>query len=229
MNKSLKRLDLEYVDIVLAHRPDHFTPLEEVVRAFNHVIDKGQAFYWGTSEWPAATIAAACEIANRLGMVGPITEQSQYHLFHRDRVEREYHDIFKTYGIGEMIWSPLASGILTGKYNNGIPEDSRFATSFKSGAEGLKSEEGKQKIEMVKKLTTIAEKLNSTVASLAIAWVLKNDNASNVILGATKVEQLKENLKALEVLPKLTPEIMKEIDGVTEPYVSKDPEGYMRK
>lgn len=216
--ESLARLQLEYVDIIFAHRPDVNTPMEEVVRAFNYVIEKGWAFYWGTSEWSAQQIEEAYSVSARLGLIAPIAEQCQHHMFHRERPEKEYAPLYRNYGIGTTVWSPLAYGLLTGKYNDGVPENSRLAKEafFKETKEGLSSGEGQAKIEKVKKITAIAEKLGTTTAALALAWVARHPNTSTVILGASKPEQVTENLKAIEVIPKLTPEILEEIDGILE-------------
>jgi len=216
---SLKRLGLDYVDIIYAHRPDVNTPMEEVVRSFNHVIEQGWAFYWGTSEWTAQQLQEAYVIAEKLHLIGPATEQSQYNLFHREKVEKEFRYLQKQYGLGNTIWSPLASGLLTGKYNDGIPEGSRFANHkdfFDSTAKELQSEAGKAKIEKVKKLTKLAERLGGSVGQLSLAWATKHEGVSSVILGATKVEQLQENIKAVELIPKLTPEVMAEIEEIVQ-------------
>ncbi|KAI5893618.1 Aldo/keto reductase [Schizophyllum commune H4-8] len=216
--ESLARLQLEYVDVIFAHRPDVNTPMEEIVRAFNYVIEKGWAFYWGTSEWSAQQLEEAFHVASRLNLIGPVAEQCQHHMFHRERPEKEYAPIYRNYGVGTTVWSPLAYGLLTGKYNNGVPEDSRLAKEpfFKDTKDGLSNAEGQAKIEKVKKITTIAEKLGTTTAALALAWVARHPNTSTVILGASKPEQIIENLKAIEVLPKLTPEILAEIDDILQ-------------
>jgi voltage-dependent potassium channel beta subunit len=184
---SLQRLQLEYVDLIYCHRPDPTTPIEETVWAMHNIIESGQAFYWGTSEWSAGEIVAAIEIAERHHLHKPVTEQPEYNLFTRDRVEKEYARLFKDYGYGATTWSPLASGLLSGTYNNGIPKDSRA-------------------------LEPLARELNCTLAQFAIAWVLKNPNLSAVITGASRVEQVRENMKAIEVAPKITPESLQRID-----------------
>ncbi|KAG6919860.1 hypothetical protein DXG01_015567 [Tephrocybe rancida] len=215
--ECLERLGLDYVDVLFAHRPDNTVPMEEIVRAFNYVIEKGQAFYWATSEWSAREIEEAYHVAEKLNLVGPIAEQCQHHMFHRERPEKEYEPLYRKYGLGTTTWSSLASGLLTGKYNDGIPEGSRFATTamFKSTVESLQQEEGKEKIRKVRELTKLAaDELQTTPAALALAWVAKNPNTSTVILGASSPEQLKENLKALEVLPRLTPEILGKIEAI---------------
>ncbi|KAL7418477.1 hypothetical protein Q5752_006935 [Cryptotrichosporon argae] len=219
---SLERLQLDYVDIIFAHRPDPTTPMEETVRAFNWLIDNNKAFYWGTSEWDARQIQQAKEIARRLHLIGPTAEQPHYSMLHRERFEKEYAPLFEHEGLGSTIWSPLESGLLTGKYNNGVPDGSRFHTNpefFKETVKKLESPEGKAKIEKVKKLTEIAEnELQTSTSNLALAWTLLNKNVSTCILGATKPEQLKENVKALGVYKQLLakPELVKKIEAVLD-------------
>jgi aryl-alcohol dehydrogenase-like predicted oxidoreductase len=172
---------------------------------------------WGTSEWSAAQIQEANDIAEKYNLIAPIVEQPQYNAFHRERFEKEYAPLYEKFQYGTTIWSPLASGLLTGKYNDGIPDDSRFATNkdfFKDTVEKLQSDEGKAKIEKVKKLTKIAEKFDASMAQLALAWAAKNPNVSTVILGATKPQQVHDNCAALKLLPKLTPEVMEEIESI---------------
>jgi aryl-alcohol dehydrogenase-like predicted oxidoreductase len=193
--------------------------MKEIVEAFTQTIQMNLAYYWGTSEWSAEQIEEACAIAEKYHLIAPIVEQPQYNAFHRERFEKEYAPLYKKYQYGTTIWSPLDSGMLTGKYNDGIPEDSRFATNpefFKNRIEGLKSEEGQAKIKKVKELTKIAEKLDATTTQLALAWAAKNPNVSTVILGATKVEQVRDNCGAIKLLPKLTPEIMEEIEKILD-------------
>jgi voltage-dependent potassium channel beta subunit len=218
LNASLKRLQMDYVDIVYAHRPDPDTPMEEIVRAFNHVIDQGKAFYWGTSEWSAEQISEAHGIAQRLGLVGPVVEQPQYNMFWRERVEKEYAPLYAKYGLGTTVWSPLASGVLTGKYNQGVPEGSRLSIQnnniIKRMREGLDTPEGREKLAKVELLSEIASRLGCTCAQLALAWCAKNPNVSSVITGASRPEQVIENVNALKVIPLLTPEIMQEIDKI---------------
>ena len=220
LKSSLKRLQQPYVDVVFAHRPDYATPMKEIVEGFTQAIrNLNLAYYWGTSEWSATQIMEATQIAEKYNLIAPIAEQPQYNTFHRDRFEVEYAPLFKQFQYGTTTWSPLDSGLLTGKYNNGIPEDSRFATNkafYDSTIKSLKEPEGQAKIEKVKKLTTVAEKLGGTVAQLALAWTAKNENVSTVILGATKVNQIVDNCAALKILPKLTPDIMEEIEGILE-------------
>jgi len=220
LNESLERLQMDYVDIVFAHRPDSTVPMAEVVRAFNHLINTGKAFYWATSEWSARQIEEAHHVATDLKLIAPIAEQCQYNCFKRPRFEVEYSGLYKSYGYGTTIFSALASGLLTGKYNNGIPEGSRFHHNkdfFSSTIKSLQEEEGKEKVRKVKELTIVAEQdLGCTVSQLALAWVASNPHASTIILGATKPEQLLENLKALEVLPKMTDEIYKKINAILD-------------
>jgi len=218
LNASLKRLQLDYVDLVYAHRPDRSTPIEETVRAFNHLIETGKAFYWGTSEWNADEIATAWRVADKLNLIGPLMEQPQYNMLARERVEKDYVLLYEHYGTGLTIFSPLKIGILTGKYNDGIPEDSRLAQSSDNFTKMMNKRFGdenwKKEIEQVKALKPIADKVGCDQAALAMAWVLKNPNVSSAITGASKVEQVHKSVRALDVVPKLTDEIMKEIDEV---------------
>ncbi|KAF6750710.1 voltage-gated potassium channel beta-2 subunit [Ephemerocybe angulata] len=217
---SLARLGLDYVDVLFAHRPDPTVPIEETVRAFNFLIDQGLTFYWATSEWSSREIEEAHQVAGRLGLVGPVAEQCQHHMFHRERPEAEYAPLYARYGMGTTTWSSLASGLLTGKYNDGIPEGSRFNKhsedfKFKKTVQELKSPEGKEKIRKIRELTKLAnEELQTTPAALALAWVAASPNTSTVILGASSPEQVLENLKALEMLPRLTQEIMEKIEAI---------------
>ncbi|KAI1086957.1 Aldo/keto reductase [Rostrohypoxylon terebratum] len=220
LKSSLARLQQPYVDVVFAHRPDPATPMKEIVEGFTQVIQNlNLAYYWGTSEWSATQIMEATQIAERYNLIAPVVEQPQYNAFHRQRFEVEYAPLFNQFKYGTTIWSPLASGLLTGKYNDGIPEGSRFAKHgdfFSNTIKSLQNEEGKAKIEKVKKLTAVAERLGGSTASLALAWTLKNPNVSTVILGATKVEQIEENVKALKFAEKLTPEVMEEIEKILD-------------
>ncbi|BCY17697.1 MAG: aldo/keto reductase [Chloroflexi bacterium] len=212
INGSLKRLDLEYVDLIFCHRPDPTTPIEETVWAMHNIIEWGKALYWGTSEWSAAEIIAAIEIAERHHLHKPVMEQPQYNMFVRRRVEVEYARLFTDYGYGATTWSPLASGLLTGKYNNGIPEGSRGDLP---GYEWLKDHLTNQNaIAKVRQLQGIAADLGTTMAQMALAWCLKNPNVSTVITGASRVGQVQENLKALNVVEKLTPEVMQKIEVI---------------
>ena len=219
MNQSLARLQLDYVDLIYAHRPDRNTPIEETVRAFNHIINTGKAFYWGTSEWNADEIASAWRVADKLGLIGPLMEHPQYNMLARQRVDSDYVSLYEHYGLGLTIFSPLKTGILTGKYNNGIPSDSRLSHTdndpfIKSMNERYGDESWKKELEIVRKLKPVAEKLGITQSTLAYAWVLKNKNVSSAITGASKPEQVYESAKALDAYKKLTDEIMKEIEGI---------------
>lgn len=212
MNAALRRLQMEYVDLVFCHRPDPETPIEETVRAMDILIKQGKAFYWGTSEWSAAEIMAADGIARRYGLTPPNMEQPQYNMFVRERFEKEYAPLYKELGYGTTIWSPLASGLLSGKYNNGIPADSRAALP---GYEWLKDHVIKpERIEKVKQLAPIAADLGCTLAQMALAWCLTNPNVSTVITGASRPEQVHENMVALDVLPKLTDDVLARIEDV---------------
>lgn len=210
INGSLERFKLDYVDVIYCHRPDKTTPIEETVWAMHNIIEWGKAMYWGTSEWSAAEIVEAIAIAEKHHLHKPVTEQPQYNLFERGRMSGEYVRFYQDYGYGSTIWSPLASGLLTGKYNNGIPKNSRGALK---GYEWLHdSLKNKEKLAKVAALGKIAEELDCTTAQLALAWCLKNPNVSTVITGATSVKQLKENMKAAEVAPKITLEVLEKID-----------------
>jgi voltage-dependent potassium channel beta subunit len=212
---SLRRLALDFVDVIFCHRPDPHTPIEETVHALHDIIAQGKALYWGTSEWSADEIRAAHEIAERHHWHKPIVEQPQYHLFHRRRVEQEYARLYEDIGLGLTTWSPLASGLLTGKYRAGIPNDSRGAMpSLSFLRDGLTD---KARNEAVAKLEELAKELGGSVAQLAIAWVNRNPRVSTVILGASRLSQLQENLKAIELTPKLTPEVLAAIDDITKP------------
>jgi len=212
---SLGRLQLDYVDLLFCHRPDPDTPIEETVRAMNHVINQGKALYWGTSEWSAADIEAAVKIARQERLAAPAMEQPQYNLLHRERVEKEYAPLYDDPGIGTTIWSPLASGLLTGKYDAGEPAGTRTSHP---GMEWLREEilgaAARPKIEKVKRLKRVADEIGCTRAQLSIAWCLKNPNVSSVITGATRRSQMIENLGALEVVPRLTPDVMRGIEEV---------------
>ena len=212
---SLARLQLEHVDLVYCHRPDPQTPIEETVWAMSDIITSGKALYWGTSEWSAADIRAAWEIAERHHLHKPVVEQPEYNLFHRRRVEQEYARLYDDIGLGLTTWSPLASGLLTGKYKAGVPEGSRG--SMESMAFLRDKLTDKAKNEAVAQLEAIAARLGGSMAQLAIAWVNRNPRVSSVILGASRLGQLQDNLKALELTPKLTPEVLAEIDAIATP------------
>jgi voltage-dependent potassium channel beta subunit len=212
INGSLQRLQLDYVDLIFCHRPDRSTPVEETVWAMHNIIEWGKALYWGTSEWEAGDIVAAIEIAERHHLHKPVMEQPEYNLFKRDRFEREYARLFKDYGYGSTTWSPLASGLLTGKYSSGIPKDSRGALK---GYDWLKGRlTNPESLAKVRALEAVAKELDCTVSQLSIAWVLKNPNVSTVITGASRVEQVRENMGAAEVTSKITPEIMARMDEI---------------
>ncbi|HSR66656.1 MAG TPA: aldo/keto reductase [Acidobacteriota bacterium] len=212
---ALERLQMDYVDLVFCHRPDLETPVEETVRAMSHLVESGLAYYWGTSEWSAERIREAYEVARRLHLIPPTMEQPQYNMFHRRRVEVEYLRLYQEIGLGTTIWSPLASGLLTGKYNDGVPEGSRLDTE---GYEWLRSmlegEEGRRKIETVKRLQPVADELGCSLAQLALAWCLNNPHVSTVITGATRPEQVVENMKSLKVAEALTPDLMQRIEDI---------------
>ncbi len=210
---SLQRFGLDFIDLVYCHRPDPHTPIEETVWAMSDMITRGKALYWGTSEWSAADIRAAWDIAERHHLHKPVMEQPQYHLFHRKRVEEEYARLYEDIGLGLTTWSPLASGLLTGKYKSGIPGDSRGAMKGMGFLE--KSLTDAAKNAAVGRLEGIAAELGCSVSQLAIAWVAKNPHVSTVITGASKASQLQSNLGAVEVLPKLTPEVLAKIDEAT--------------
>ena len=213
---ALKRLQMDYVDLIFCHRPDKDTPIEETVRAMTHLIDRGWAYYWGTSEWSAFEIRQAHDIARREHLIPPTMEQPQYHMFHRERFEKEYARLYKEIGLGTTIWSPLASGLLTGKYNNGIPEGTRVTLEgYAWLKERFESDAARQQIEKVRRLTKeVAEPLGCSMAQLALAWCLKNPNVSTVITGASKFTQVHENMKALEVVGQLSEDVMANIDEI---------------
>jgi voltage-dependent potassium channel beta subunit len=220
LNGSLERFQLDYVDILFCHRSDKTTPIEETVWAIHNLIEWGKAMYWGTSEWDADEIVKAIEIAEKHHLHKPITEQPQYNLFERTRLEKEYARIFKDYGYGSTIWSPLASGLLTGKYQNGIPKKSRGALK---GYEWLHERlTDKARLAKVETLGKIANKLDCTTAQLALAWCLKNPNVSTVMTGATSVKQVQENMKAVEVVPEITPDVMNQIDKAFDVHKEED-------
>ena len=207
---SLQRLDMEYVDILYCHRADESTPIEETVWAMHNIIERGQALYWGTSEWEAAQILEALEVAERHHLHKPIVEQPVYNLFEQHRFGEEYNAVYKEHGYGSTIWSPLASGILTGKYQDGIPEDSRGAVE---GYEFLqKGLQNKERLAAVDRLEPIARAMGSTLAQFSLAWCLQNSSVSTVLTGASRVAQVHENMKALNFAKKFTPDVMAEID-----------------
>ncbi len=222
INASLKRLQMDYVDLVFCHRPDMEAPIEETVWAMNQVIRQGKAFYWGTSEWSATEIMEAYGVARREHLIPPSMEQPQYHMFHRQKVESEFLRLYREIGLGTTIWSPLASGLLTGKYNQGIPKGSRLdLEGFGWLKERLDDEAWKENLRKLNDLEKIAKDLGGTLAQLALAWCLKNPNVSTVITGASKAEQVRENMKALEIYQKLDDGVMAHIDEV----LGNKPEG----
>jgi voltage-dependent potassium channel beta subunit len=207
---SLQRLDLEYVDLVYCHRSDPATPIEETVRAMHDIIERGKALYWGTSEWEAADILAAIEIAERHHLHKPMVEQPVYNLFQQHRFGRDYDAVYREKGYGSTTWSPLASGLLTGKYQDGIPADSRGALK---GYEWLREElQDERRLAAVKALAPIASDMGATLAQFSIAWCLQNPHVSTVITGASRVEQVRENMKALDFVDKFGDDVMAEID-----------------
>ncbi len=211
-HEALQRLQVDYLDIYFCHRPDKNVPIEEVVWTMNHLMQQGKILYWGTSEWSGVEIMEAHRVAQEYKLIGPVVEQPQYNLLEREKVENEFLMVFKTVGMGTTIWSPLASGLLSGKYNEGIPEGSRFALE---GFDWLRDRWiVDEKLAKVKRLTDLATEMGTPVSTLAIAWTIKNPNVTTAILGATKKEQLIENLKALDVLPRLTEEVMEKIEGI---------------
>jgi voltage-dependent potassium channel beta subunit len=217
LDASLARLQLDYVDLLFCHRPDKRTPIEETVRAMNHVINQGKAFYWGTSEWSSQEIMEAHLIARREHLIPPLMEQPEYNMFARERFEKEYERLYSEFGLGTTIFSPLASGLLTGKYNNGLPEGTRATLpGYEWLLEEFKKPETAQKIEKVKQLVPIAQELDCTLAQLGLGWCLKNPNVNTVITGASKVSQVSENMKALDVLPKLTADVMDRIEQILQ-------------
>jgi voltage-dependent potassium channel beta subunit len=213
-HEALRRLQLDYLDLYFCHRPDINVPIEEVVWTMHNLIQQGKILYWGTSQWSGAEIMEAHRVAHQYGLIGPTVEQPQYNMFERFKMEQDYLPVFKNVGLGTTIWSPLAAGFLTGKYNNGIPADSRLAIE---GFDWLKERWVQEaKIEKTKKLALLAQEMNVSLAELAIAWTIKNPNVTTAILGATKKLQLEENLKALQVLPLLTNEIMEKIENILQ-------------
>ena len=211
-HQALRRLQVEYLDLFYCHRPDRETPMEEIVWSMNILLQQGKILYWGTSEWSAAEIMEAHAVAKELGLIAPAMEQPQYNLFERMKMEYDYYTIFRNTGMGATVWSPLASGLLTGKYNNGIPEGSRLALANYGWLKDRMMEE--EKLNKVRKLGEVAKDMNTSLATLSIAWCIHNPNVTTAILGATKEKQLLENLEALNVYPKLTPDIMDKIDEV---------------
>ncbi len=216
-DQALVRLGVEALDLYFCHRPDPETPIEETVRAMSDLVQMGKAHYWGTSEWSAQQFMEAHGIARQYNLIPPTMEQPQYNMFHRERFEVEYARLYDTVGLGTTIWSPLASGLLTGKYNEGIPDDARINLP---GYEWLKkifeSEEGRERVAKVRDLSAIAKELGTNMAALALAWCLKNPNVSTVILGASRLSQLEENLKTVDIVDQLTDDVMERIEEVLD-------------
>lgn len=217
-NAALKRMQTDYVDLIFCHRPDKFTPIEETVWAMNQIIQQGKAFYWGTSEWSAEQIREAYHIAKANNLRPPLMDQPQYNMFHRERVEKEYARLYDEIGLGTTIWSPLASGLLTGKYNDGVPDDSRLSLDkYKWLRENLlETESGKKKLEKVGKLAKVAEDAGLSMPEMALAWCLKNEHVSTVITGASKPEQVKQNMKTIDKVDNLTDDVMDAIEDILD-------------
>ncbi|MFP5225223.1 MAG: potassium channel beta subunit family protein [Actinomycetota bacterium] len=211
IDRSLERFEHDFVDIVYCHRPDPSTPIEETVWALSDIISSGRALYWGTSEWSAAEIREAHRVAAEHHLRAPIVEQPQYNLLWRDRVEKEYKPLYEEHGMGTTIWSPLSSGLLTGKYLDGVPEGSRADLPNMSWLKDQLTDEARN--QKVRRLVPIAEKIGCTMAQLAIAWCASNPDVSSVITGASSPDQVRENMQALEVIPQLTPEVKERIEG----------------
>ena len=211
---ALKRMKLDYLDLYYCHRPDKETPISETVWTMHNLIQQGKILYWGTSEWSAQEIMEAHMVAERYNLIGPTMEQPQYNMLHREKVEVEYDQIYKTVGLGTTIWSPLGSGILTGKYNDGMAEKTRLSMD---GMEWLKDKSlVDENLKKVRKLTIFAKEIGTTMPKLAIAWCLKNENVSTAILGASKVNQLEETLTAIDDVQLLTTEVMENIGGILD-------------
>jgi voltage-dependent potassium channel beta subunit len=215
---SLKRLQLDYVDVLFCHRPDPYTPVEEVVRAMNFAIDQGWAFYWGTSQWSAADIIEACEIADRLGLIRPIVEQTVYSILDRNKVDFEYVDLYKKYKLGLTTWSPLAFGALTGKYSAGTPGGSRMESALYKAS----TPDFAERVAKADKLKPVAEQLGISLAQLALAWFVSNENVSTVMIGAKTLAQLAQNLQAVAAVGKITPEVKAQIEALV-PVVPESP------
>jgi voltage-dependent potassium channel beta subunit len=216
-HQALARLQVEYLDLFFCHRPDPETPIEETVRTMHDLIQQGKVLYWGTSEWSADEIMAAYAAARQYHLTPPTMEQPQYNLLHRTRIEREYARLYTQIGLGTTVWSPLATGVLTGKYNDGIPQDARLnLPGYEWLQQRLAGEAGPRTIAKVKRIAVVADQLGVSMPKLAIAWCLKNPHVSTVILGASRVAQLTENLTALEVVPRLTDEVMAALDDAVK-------------
>jgi voltage-dependent potassium channel beta subunit len=217
IDASLSRLQMDYVDLVFCHRPDIHTPIEETVRAMNHIINQGKALYWGTSEWDAQQIQEAYGIARREHLIPPEMEQPQYNMFVRTKVERDYEPLYREVGLGTTIWSPLASGVLSGKYNQGLPKGTRVdLPGYEWLKETVTNEQGQNRIEKVRQLTPLADELGCTMAQLALAWCLRNPHVSTVITGASRPEQVDQNMKALDLVTKLTDDVIERIESILQ-------------
>lgn len=214
-HQAMQRLGVEYLDLYFCHRPDPNVPMEEVVRAMTELIQQGKVFYWGTSEWSAQQLMEAYAVARQYNLIPPTMEQPQYNMFHRDRVEVELIRLYEQMGLGTTIWSPLASGILTGKYSDGIPEDSRMnLPGYEWLRRGVESDRGKERIAKASQLVSIADDLGIKMAQLALAWCLKNPNVSTVITGASREEQVVENMAAIDAVPQLDDQVMEKIEVI---------------
>ncbi len=213
-HEALQRLQVDYLDLYFCHRPDKKVPIEEVVWTMHHLVQQGKILYWGTSEWSGVEIMEAHRVAQQYGLIGPVVEQPQYHLFERNKIENEFLMIFRTVGMGTTIWSPLASGLLSGKYNEGIPDNSRFALS---GFDWLRDRWMKDDLlQKVKKLSVLAKETGVTMPQLAIGWCIKNPDITTAILGATRKEQLLENLGAVEAMARLSDDVMNRIENIVQ-------------
>jgi len=214
---ALRRLQVDYLDLFFCHRPDIDTPIEETVRAMHGLVQQGKVIYWGTSEWSAQQITEAYGVARACGLTPPTMEQPEYNLLHRDKVEREFAPLYENFGLGTTIWSPLASGLLTGKYNDGIPEDSRLnLPGYGWLRRRWTSEDGRRQLEKIRELTALADEIGISVTHLSLAWCLKNPNVSTVILGASRLIQLEDNLRSLEALGSLTQDVMERIETIVD-------------
>jgi len=214
-HQAMARLQVDYLDLYFCHRPDPEVPMEELVRTMTELIQQGKVFYWGTSQWSAQQLMEAYSVARQYNLIPPTMEQPHYNMFNRQLVEVEYGRLYEAIGLGTTIWSPLASGLLTGKYNEGIPEDSRVnLPGYEWLREMIESEEGQRQLAAVRELAQIAEELGTNMPRLAIAWCLKNPNVSTVITGASRVEQVHDNMQALDVVAQLTDDVMARIESV---------------
>ena len=223
---ALERLQTDYVDLIFCHRPDKHTPIEETVRGMNQMIQEGKALYWGTSEWSARQIRQAYDFARQEHLRPPLMDQPQYNMFRRDKVEKEFAPLYDEIGLGTTIWSPLASGLLTGKYNDGVPEGSRLSLDKYDWLREklLETESGRQKLNKVKELAEVAEGAGIPMPQFALAWCLKNEDVSTVITGASKPEQVKQNMKAIDVVDQMTPDIMERIEEILDNKPEPEPD-----